>query len=803
MKINPYILLIAAILLAPWASKAQEYSISGIVNDESSQPVYFANVVLLTPKDSIVINGSSTDEKGLFSLKNISQDSYILKVSFVGHKNIFKSITVDNDITLDSFVLIEDTEELSEVEIFSTKPTIKKEVDRLVFNIANTALTEGNMMDVLRSTPGILILENAITIKNTSPTVYINDRKVHLSGEELVQLLEGSSANSIKSIEVITNPPARYDAESGAVLNIVMSKNLVTGYSGIVFTNYTQGVFPRYNAGMTNFYKTDKISVFVNYSYTNSKINRESNERINFLEDTNIFERWNTNTNRVSRSKTHNINFNFDYFIDANNTLSLSSNLLFLPDFEYLTKGITQISDAQFNELSNFDSNNLSKDKKHNLGFDLDYARDFKNDAKLIVNAHFTTYDYNRKQDVLSNYFTQDIDPISTAFNTKANQNTNIFTSQIDYNAPINKTSSFSAGIKSSFIKTESDIMQFDIVNNEAVFNASNSDAFNYDENIYAAYLSYKEDWDTFSFSAGMRVEQTEIEGRSISTAQTNKRDYLEWFPTVNLSHKFTENINVYVNYKRSVERPSYQDLNPFRYFLNDNTIVTGNPNLNPAFTNHFVLGTSIKDKFTIEAYYKNIDAIFLELPIQNNEDLQLIYTPTNLTRTIDFGLDFITFFDVTENWFLYFVTSFYNTQDEAKFNNTVLKQDKWSNYSAISNDISFLKDKSLNANFTFTYVDENLQGFQEVETRYLTELSLKKTIFNKKGTLSLLVSDLLNKQDFSVSSKYLNQNNSNFFNEDNRYIKLGFSYKFGNATLKTNERTKDIKERERLEKKE
>ena len=115
------------------------------------------------------------------------------------------------------------------------------------------------MMEMLRSTPGVLVINNTIRVKNTTPIIYINDRKVHLSGDELAQLLEGSSANSIKSIEVITNPSSKYDAESGAVLNIIMDKNLTTGYRGNIFSNYTQGVFPRYNAGMTHFYKTEKI----------------------------------------------------------------------------------------------------------------------------------------------------------------------------------------------------------------------------------------------------------------------------------------------------------------------------------------------------------------------------------------------------------------------------------------------------------------------------------------------------------------------------------------------------------------
>lgn len=744
--------------------------------------------------------GASTDEDGVFNFKDIQSGTYQISSSFLGYKTKKNTFNLSNNENF-TFILKEDNQELDEVTLTVKKPTLKKEVDRLVFNVANTALSEGNMMEMLRSTPGVLVINNTIRVKNTTPIIYINDRKVHLSGDELAQLLEGSSANSIKSIEVITNPSSKYDAESGAVLNIIMDKNLVTGYSGNIFTNYTQGVFPRYNAGMTHFYKTEKINVFANYSYTQNKINRESNEKINFVDNGGaITEKWNTDTNRNTWSRTHNFNLNFDYTLDDSNTLSFSTNLLFLPYFKYLTKGETDISNNQGIPVSNFDSNNLSKDKKHNLGFDLDFVHDFSS-SKLSFNAHYTAYDYNRKQDVLSNYFNVIEMPFSTAFKTEANQNTNIFTTQADHETTIDESSSFSAGAKVSFIKTESDINHFDINGSDQELNPDKSDAFDYNEDIFAAYLSYEKKWNTWSFSGGIRIEKTLIEGMSPKTNENNNQDYLKWFPTLNLSHDLTEKTSVYLNYKRSVLRPSYQDLNPFRYFLNDNTIATGNPNLQPAFVDHVVIGTSINNIFSIEAYYNYTDAYFLELPIQDNNENQFIYRPTNLNNMVEYGLDFEAYFNVTEKWFVYLATSFYNIKDEANLNSQYIKKDTWSNYSELSNNFTFLKDKSLMVNFLLVYYGKNQQGFQDVSTRILTDLTIKKTIFKNKATLSLALSDLLNEQDFRVASKYVNQDNSRYFNQDNRYIKLGFSYRFGNTSLKSNERTKTSDELDRLEK--
>ncbi len=786
-------------------SYAQDLSVSGKVLDENNQPVAYANIILYqyTQSGITVANGMSSNEDGFFKFDELSSGKYKISASFIGYKTFENDFQLDKDYN-SPITLIEESENLDEVLITVNKPTLKKEVDRLIFNVENTSLSEGSMLDVLRSTPGVLILGDDISVKNSTPVVFINDKKVQLSSTELNQLLNNSSANSIQKIEVITNPPAKYDADSGVVLNIVMSKNLITGYRGTVFTNYTQGIFPRYNAGINQFYKTNKININLNYNYNHSKINRENQQDINYINNNTVSEVWSTDLNRNTTSKTHNANLNFDYFIDDNNTLSLSSNFLYLPYFDYLTKGNTNINDIQNSTNYYFNSINYSQDDKYNLGTDLDYKHVFKNGAKLLLNTHFTKYDYNRNQQVNSDYFFQNNSSNnSTAFKTNNNQSTDIFTSQLDYDLPITDTSNWSIGIKASNVNTKSDITQFDIdpMSGNQTLNLANTNAFDYDERVFAAYMSYNKSWDKWSFSGGLRAEQTNLEGQSPTTNLNNKQDYLELFPTANLSWQAFEKTSLYTNYKRVIERPNYQDLNPFNFFLNDNTIVTGNPNLQPAFTNHFVVGSEINQRYTIEAYYKDISNQINELPLQDNTNSILIYSPTNIGSTVEFGFDFITYFDMLDKWSVYFVTSFYNIQDEAIFDNQLIKTDQWSNYSVLSNDFSFLKDNSLTANFTLTYVSKNQQGFMVVDSRLISDLSFSKKMFNKKGTLSLAFADLFNQQDFAVRTKYANQNSRNYTNMDNRYIKLGFSYKFGNTTLQTNERTKGLEERERLEK--
>jgi len=784
---------------------AQDLTISGVLLDEQNMPIPYANVLcfeVVTNSGVNEVKGMSSNEDGLFKFEKLKVGKYIIKASFLGYENGESTIELSENTILDPIILNESIENIEEIIITAKRPTLKKEADRLIFNIANTALSEGSILEALKRTPGVLIFDNRISVKNTTPVVYINDRKVNLSSSELTQLLESSSANTIQEVEVITNPSAKYDADNGAVLNIVMLKNLVAGYRGNVFANFRQGVFPRYNAGINQFYKTKKISLNANYSTSKNKINRNNEEKVNYLDINNdIVERWDSRLNRNTWSETHNLNFNFDYLINDKNTLSLTSNLLFLPYFKYLTNGESMIFDANDNLDFQFDSHNLSRDKKHNLGFDLDFVHRFNSKSKLSINSHLTAYDYDRDQMVNSNYYdANNVFDFKTIFRTNSNQNTDIFTSQIDYDLSLENNSSFSAGLKTSNIKTKSDIVQFDIDSNTGgqSLNTSNTNDYRYKESIFSGYINFDKQWNRWSFSAGLRAEHTNIEGESIITNENNNQDYLELFPTLNISHKVSEKTTIYTNFKRSIERPNYKNLNPFNFFLNDNTIVSGNPTLQPAFTNRLLMGTTISN-YNIELYYKEVKFNIYELPLQNNVDNIIIYSPVNLSKTREFGLDFTSSFNVKENWSLYLFTSLYNIQDKTTFNNEILKTDQWTNYTTLSNSFSFLKDKSLSLDFGLTYISKNQSGFRNIAARLASDLSVKKKIFSSKGTLSLAINDMFNNQDFEITSKYANQDNFNLTDLDNRYIKLGFSYKFGNTTLKTNQRTKSSNERSRL----
>ncbi|GAB4153640.1 MAG: outer membrane beta-barrel family protein [Winogradskyella sp.] len=776
---------------------AQNFSILGKVVDAENQPIGLANVILLQGEEKQFLIGTSTDDNGYFNLVNLTEDTYYIKVSFIGLQEFEQKIILTGNLDLKTIKLQEIPESLDEVTIVAKKPTITRKPDRLVFNIENTALVEGNTMGVLKSTPGIIVTDGSINIKSAPAAIYINNRRVQLTSEELMQLLESTPANSIKSVEVITNPPASYDADSGSVINIIMSKNLVTGYRGSVFTNYTQGVFPQYNAGTSHFFKDDKINLNLNYSYTNQKINRDQNDSVNYLDvNNNLDEIWKSNVNRNTWSETHNLNLNFDYFIDERNTLSLTSTGLYTPYFKYRLKNTTDIFDTNNNFSSSFEADNLSRDNKYNIGTDVIFKHDFKNESSLVFNAHYTIYNYERNQSVFQN---EPMDINDSEFRTIANQDTQIITGKLDYQLPIDESSTFETGLKFSNVNTESDITRLDVINGAEIVNTNNTDSFNYDENVFSAYVNYSKAWEDWDINVGLRAEQTNIEGRSLSLSETNTQDYLNWFPNVSISHNFSDRIGVSGNYSRSITRPSYTNLNPFTFFLNENTLVLGNPNLLPTYTDNYKISVDFLKNFTISAYYTNYNGAIEELPRQNNLTNVIAFTPTNLDKRVDYGFDLEFNYYPSNRFYLYAASSTYNISEEVNFGNGFVELNQWSQLFILSPGFSLLKDNSLNINATFYWLGRNLQSLQNVEDRLVSTISVSKSLFKNRAILSLSADDIFNMQDYDISINYLNQSSHRLIDIDNRFIKLGFRYNFGNTKLSTNERTTSAEERDRL----
>jgi len=802
-------LLVFSVFLWTSLCFSQQFSVEGQVVDSKRNPIAFANVVLVHRDTFDILKGTTTNDTGYFKIDNIDKGNYTLKLSFLGFGDHFIKMNLIGNVDLKKIILEESMEALGGVTVVAKKPTVNRLVDRLVFNVENSTLSNNNVLDVLKHTPGVLVSNGEIKVKQSTPIVYINDRRVHLSSSEVQQLLEGTSASNIKSIEVITSPPAKYEAEGGAVLNIITSKNIIAGYNGSIFGNYSQGsAFPKYSAGSSHFFKAKKLNTYLNYNISPRKDFRNNDEFVNFIDDDdNLTSSWENDFRRTRETANQNINANIDYDFNAHNSLGFSTSILIAPRVKTQTdvKALTDVFGANKILDSTFVTDNMKVDETFNLAFTLDYIHKFKKEGeKLLISAHHTNYDFSNFQNVDTDYLFPDRSLIrNNRFQTFASQEIKLYTGQLDYELPINDTQLFEAGMKISNIKSTSILNQFEFENDLRVEDLESSDRFLYNEINYAAYLSFSQDWDAWSLKLGLRTEITDIQGNSESTDDVNDSKYANFFPSLYVLHSLDDKNDIYINYNRRIYRPRYSQLNPFKYFLNDNAYITGDPNLKPQIDDQIILGYTLNDTYTFEAYYRYENDPAIEILFQDNEENILKLVNTNIDRSISYGLDFTTYTGLTNNWDLYVLSSLYYYDNQffaLESDNELLNTEQWSVYAQVINYFSFLKDKSLTADISYLYLSPLVEGASSVSERSSLDISIRKTLWNNRASISVGVVDMFNKLNFSQRTKYLNQDVLLQSRIENRLLTFGFNYKFGNFRLESNKKEIDLNERDRLE---
>ncbi|WP_181364021.1 TonB-dependent receptor domain-containing protein [Algibacter marinivivus] len=786
---------------------SQQFAISGNVIDLNNKPIAYTNVVIVSKENSEIIKGATTNDDGVFRIENIDKGNYIIKISFLGFENYSKDLELKANIDLGLILLKENNQELEGVIVLAKRPTIKRLVDRLVFNVENSTLSNNNVLDVLKHTPGVLVNNDKITIKQSTPIIYINDRRVHLSSNEVQQLLEGTSASNIKAIEVITNPPAKYEAEGGSVLNIVTNKNIIAGYNGSVFGNYKQGSeFPKYSLGTSHFFKAKKLNTYLNYSISPRKDFRSSNEFVNFIDAGQTTSSWETDFEHVRETSNQNINANIDYEIDKRNSLGFATSMLISPRKNTQTNSNSTTDVFGSNKIldSTFITDNRKVDETFNMAFTLDYIHKFKKEGeKLLISAHHTNYDFSSFQNVDTDYLFPDESLIrSNRFQTFSSQEIKLYTGQLDYELPINDSGLFEAGAKVSNINSKSILTQYNFENDVREQDFQNSDTFLYDETNYAIYSSYSKDWDSWGLKLGLRAELTNVRGNSLTSNTNNNSKYAKIFPSLYISHKLNDENELYFNYSKRIYRPRYKQLNPFKSFLNDNTYITGDPNLQPRIDNQFILGYTFNEYYTFELYYRHENDPALQYFYQDNDRNVLVYQYTNLDESVSYGLDFTTYKALNNFWNLYVLSSvFYykNSFNPIDSNIDSFDGEQWSLYAEIVNYFTFLKDNSLLAEISFNYLSPTNDGPTDTSFISSLDINIRKTLWKNRASINLGILDVFNTQNFNSTTRYLSQDIFSKFQFENRMLVFGFNYKFGNFKLENNKKEIDVVERNRL----
>ncbi|HJP62511.1 MAG TPA: TonB-dependent receptor, partial [Mucilaginibacter sp.] len=598
LKIFYTILLLLGISAAALAQTAAPGGhVSGTLLDEHGKPMMFATTSLLNAKDSTIVKGAVSNDAGVYVFDRVKDGQYLVKVTTVGYdKAISKPFSISQsskNVAVPQITMQPNDRNLNTVNVVATKPLIEQKSDRVVLNVAGSVLAAGNSaMDILERAPGVSVdKDDNISLKGKQGvTVMLNDKLTYLTSAQLATLLRSTDGNTIQSIEIISNPSAKYDASGNSgIINIKLKKNKQTGTNGSITAGVGYGKNGKDNETFQLNHKDGRLNLFGTFSHNDNKRTQDIDIR-RIVTDGADQTYFNQFTTMPQSNHNNSYRVGADYDITDKNTFGVVLSGYFNSENyantnrTYIGPNFTQV-DSSLNTLS------VIKQKYRNiavnvndtwkldtagqqLNIDLDYSK-FKNDAS----SYYTT-----------NYFLADGSiQRPTAFLGNITPSTiDIHTAKADYTLPITKSTKFETGVKFSDVKTDNDLQQ-SLVDGGQYASVNH---FVYDEKIDAGYLNFSKDFKKTSVQLGLRGEYTSSNatGDSLNVRQVVARHYFNLFPSVFVNHTINDKNEVGVSYSRRIDRPQYDNLNPFVYRLDPYTYQKGNPYLKPQYTNNFEL---------------------------------------------------------------------------------------------------------------------------------------------------------------------------------------------------------------------
>jgi len=614
-------IILAFFLTVTFFNIQAQSGIKGKLTDNNGAPVPFANVALYKSADSSMIKVETSDLEGAFHINNIQPDNYFLKATFVGLPDLIQpNLQVGENETKNLEVLSFESQakELKEFSVTEERVMVEVKPDRTVFNVQGTVNSTGSdAISLLRKAPSVNVdnQDNINVLGRSGVRVYIDGKQLPLAGEDLSNYLKNLPADQIDRIEIITSPGAKYEAEGNAgIVDIRLKKDKSIGANGSLSATYTQGDLTRYNVNGTGNYRNKIMNVFGALGY-NDNNNYHNMKNIN-------------NQNGIAKKELNNSQYGrnvisyrigTDFFLHQNHTLGFLVGGRSV-EGENNTYNKVAISDLETRNIvdSILIADNKGESTKTNGTYNINYRFFNKKGASLNVDLDYGNYQsksilyqpntyYNGQEDsVLSESLTFFDTPIDIT----------IYTAKIDFEKNIGK-GKLGLGTKYGGVQTENTYQVYDVINNTSTFDNSLSNLFDYDESVYAGYVSYSRSFgEKWNVIGGFRAEQTDATGKLTSFIDSLQEppvelSYLSWFPSAGITYKVSQKNSLAFNYGRRINRPDYNVLNPFRTQSSELSIGKGNPFLKPEIVNNFELGYTLAYRYNFKvAYSRTTDKI-------------------------------------------------------------------------------------------------------------------------------------------------------------------------------------------------
>ncbi|OLY90682.1 Outer membrane receptor proteins, mostly Fe transport [Cnuella takakiae] len=781
----PKLLLLLTCLALYCSTYAQTATLYGKVVDGQKAHVVLANITLVnTANRGAAAASTLTDSLGSFALAAPAAGTYVVQVTAIGFAKKETdpvAVTGGASIALGTITVQRESKELQNVDILSMRPTITQLADRMVINVQGTAMAAGNnAFQLLSKSPGVFVdPEGSIQLNGRGGvTVMIDGRLTYLSARDLRNLLESTPAENIKSIELITNPSAKYDAEgTSGIVNIVFKKNVLQGVNGSVYSSYSTNFKQHfYGAGTTVNYKSGRWNAFLVSDFNRRGGGREATftrvfrtpQRTTYFDQTAIGN-W-------SNIGPPSIRVGTDFTINQNHSVGIiGSYFTNTAEAEFLTE--TYIGDAPRSPSQYIDADNFNSNTIRNGIVNLHYTGKLDT-AGTTLSADFDLAGVRNKGD--GNFFNRFLrlaDGQQTTDNlyTYTPNGFDIYSGKIDFSHPLTKTQKLEAGGRVSRVESDNDF-RFYFNNNGKVPDPQRTNYFRYTESIYAAYLNWSGSLGkNTTLQAGLRAEQTHSKGESFTTGEVTERDYLNLFPSVFLQHKYSDNYNVAASYSRRLNRPNYGNLNPFRYYRDPYTWTVGNPYLRPQYTDLFNLNQTIKKLYVVQLFYQYTKDVMTELPIPDAANAVTVYTTGNVDDAYSGGLSAIIPVKLAKKW---------DTRNTAQ-----LSYSKFTTFQGteqlvneqlfyyVQSAHTVLLPKAFRVEATFLYRGPAASGLYQQKALHRIDLAFNKSFAKKKWELALNITDLTKGWRYRWAANY--GGNINEFDQYMRWRTLGLTLRY------------------------
>lgn len=763
--------------------------LTGTVRDPAGSTVEFATVALHRASDSTVVKTEFSDESGSFHFDHLPAGNYFISASQVGFDRVQTApfLMASDDKSLAPILLKPSSKtQLKEVTVQARKPLFERETDRIVVNVDGSPLSAGaTSLEVLSRSPGVTVDQNDnLALRGKQGVlVLIDGKRVPMTGTELAEMLRGLPANSVDKIELITNPPAKYDAAGSAgIISIKLKKDSRQGTNGSVNASYGYGKYGKLTSGISLNHRHKKVNLFGSFNHNDRNVYTRLTVHRDFYQANQFAGSSDQDNVGKTRYISDTYRAGLDYTLSKRTLAGVVVNGLIM-NAEAHIPNETQTYNERGVLQSSYQSANHRTLSTPNTAVNLNLKHSFDSTGRreLTADADFAHYETHRLQN-LSTTFTIPVRP-STTLDGNLNGDLSISSAKVDYVHTLKNKTRLEAGIKTSWVHSDNNVLFTNTSEGKTVIDTGKSNQFRYDENISAAYINLSRTIKKTSIQAGLRGEQTNARGLQLVGNDDFDRHYFQLFPSVFIKQNLSKSHDLGISLSRRIDRPTYNQLNPFRAYIDATTYFSGNPSLYPQLSYSIELTHTFKQKFITSFSYSRTDQPIISVVQPAPEgNRQVVSTFQNLTRSDYYGLTLTVPVQPTSWWTMdNNLVAFYN-RFIGDLAGTSLNTGQPAYSINIANTLTL--GNGWTADLGGFYQSQQVYGFFDIRPQGQLNVGLQKAMLAKKGVLKLNMTDLFYTSPLRATSTYTNYIERLNQRQDTRVATISFSYRFGSDTV-------------------